>query len=122
MTLVYRDKTGKPLKGAALQAAILSEARNAYFARYPEQLAALKTASPEDSLIIEQSALDAGTRILGQSQRRGAVVRSLSFLLGAGCTAGLLALFVRPAYIPHAVVLGVGMGSSLAISYGEERG
>jgi hypothetical protein len=120
MTLVYRDKIGKPLKGAALQAAILSEARNAYFARYPEQLAALKTASPEESCIIEQSALDAGAHILGRAKRRGAIVQNLSFLLGASCTAGLLALFIRPAYIHHAVILGIGIGSSLAISHSED--
>ncbi|MDY6936910.1 MAG: hypothetical protein SWY16_04515 [Cyanobacteriota bacterium] len=115
MTLIYRDKNGQPLKGAALQSAILSEARGAYFARYPEQLAALKTASPEDSALIERCALEAGSKLIGQAQRRSGTLQAFGTILAASCTASLLALFVRPALIPHAFILGTGLGSSMVI-------
>ena len=116
MTRMYCDKNGQPLKGAALQSVILANARNAYFSRYPEQLAALKSAEGEDAAIIERSAIEAGTRILGTSQRREGAILNLGTILGASCTAGLLALLIRPAFIPHALILGTGIGSSVAIS------
>ncbi|MBE9039950.1 hypothetical protein IQ235_03975 [Oscillatoriales cyanobacterium LEGE 11467] len=119
MTLIYQDKHGKPLKGAALNSAILSEARNAYFSRHPEQLAALKNASPEDSAIIERSAIDAGTRILGKSQRRGVTIQQFATILGASCTAGLLMLMARPDYFCQAFFLGAGLGTSISISRAE---
>lgn len=120
MTITYQDKHGKPLKGAALQSAILSEARNAYFTRYPEQLAALKNASPEDVAIVEQTALDAGTRILGKSQRRGKAIENFSTILGASCTLGFLMLLARPSYFPHAFILGSGLGASITLSRSAE--
>ncbi|MBE9039365.1 hypothetical protein IQ235_00960 [Oscillatoriales cyanobacterium LEGE 11467] len=105
----YLDRNGKPLKGAALQSAMDKEKRQ----RIRDELGIDNLSTDDGELeILNTAALEKQK----QHQRRAQRLQDTAAILGATCTAGLVFSLLRPALLPHATVLGAGLGTAAVLA------
>lgn len=103
----YLDRNGKPLKGAALQAAMDKDKRQ----RIHDELG-IDRVTADELEVLNAAALEKQK----QARQRSHRLQDAAVILGASCTAGLVFSLLRPALLPHAAVLGTGLGTAVVLS------
>lgn len=103
----YLDRNGNPLKGAALQAAIDKDKRQ----RVRDELG-IEGVEADELEVLNAAALEKQKA----DRRRSYRLQDAAVILGASCTAGLVFSLLRPALLPHATILGAGVGAAVTLS------